>query len=79
MRFIFEIIVSIGAAYGIGWLYSNYRKPVAPHGGDLDYLNDDKDKSGALALILLGGKKRAQSSESAARISRPLRDKSWLS
>lgn len=73
MRFIFEIIFCIGAAYGIGWFFSSYYGRAAHQPGDFDGLRHERQHPGALALV-----KRVQGPASAAP-ARPMRDKNWLS
>lgn len=73
MKFIFEIIFCIGAAYGIGWFFSSYYRPVAHEPGAFNGPNCERRNSRGLTLV-----KRVQTAESALP-GRPARDRSWLS
>lgn len=70
MRFIFEIIFCIGAAYGIGWFFSSYYRPVAHEPGDFDSPKYERRHPRGLMLV--------KGAEGAVPV-RPARDRNWLS
>lgn len=71
MRFLLEIILCIGAAYGMGWFLSSYQGRVAHGNGNGP--RQERHRRGGLALV-----ERLQHPESAVPV-RPSRDKTWLS
>lgn len=71
MRFLFEIILCIVAAYGIGWFLSSYQERSARQAGN--GLKHERRPTGVLALV-----RRVQPTESAVPV-RPSRDRTWLS